>query len=54
MMKQDKALDPLHVLGLRADAVVLDANAITHLIQEFRRRIKRCRTYLHDKVTIKK
>lgn len=33
-VKQDEPTHPLHVLRLRADAVMLDTNSVTHLIEQ--------------------
>jgi hypothetical protein len=47
-MKQNKLFDPLHIFRFCTDAVVLDANAIPHLIKQFRRCVLIC----HEKVAI--
>jgi DNA-binding NarL/FixJ family response regulator len=35
-VKQDEPAHPLHVLHLRADAVMLDTHSVKHLIEQLR------------------
>ncbi len=35
VMKQDKALDPVHVGFFGADGIVLEADHIAHLVEQF-------------------